>query len=261
MLLALSIITLAYAGLCLYAWLMADRLMFPKVVATYAVGGENEGWITLKSADGENITARYWQAPEATFTLLYNHGNGEDIGRISWLMQAYQSRGISVLAYDYPGYGTSTGRPTESGILLAAEAAYRHMVDELQIEPETIIPLGRSIGSGPAVHIAANHTVGGLVLESAFTSAFRVMTKRRILPWDRFNNLSTIPRVQAPVLLMHGTHDSIIPLWHAERLKSALTVPHAYFWVPGGGHNNLIEVAGENYWRVLQAFLDGLKDA
>jgi fermentation-respiration switch protein FrsA (DUF1100 family) len=261
MLLAAAIIALTYIGLCLYAWLMADELMFPDVTPSYSMGSEADGWVVLHSADGERITARYWHASESTLTLLYNHGNGEDIGRIAWLMQAYQSRGISVLAYDYPGYGTSSGRPTERGIFLAAEAAYDYLRESKGVPAAHIIPLGRSIGSGPAVHIAANREVGGLIIESAFTSAFRVMTKRRLLPWDRFNNLAAIRRVQAPVLMIHGTDDRIIPFWHAERLQAALRVPNAHFWVAGAGHNNLIEMAGENYWRVIQAFLDGLEDA
>ncbi len=261
MLLALSIIALAYVGLCLYAWLMADELMFPDLAPSYSMGTEEDGWLLLTSSEGERISARYWHAPQASFTLLYHHGNGEDIGRIGWLMQAYQSRGISVLAYDYPGYGSSSGRPSESGIFFAAEAAYDYLRDTKGIPAANIVCLGRSIGSGPAVHIAANREVGGLIIESAFTSAFRVMTKRRILPWDRFNNLATIRRVQTPVLMIHGTDDPIIPFWHAQRLKSALQVPHAHFWVAGAGHNNLIEIAGENYWQVIQAFLNGLEDA
>jgi fermentation-respiration switch protein FrsA (DUF1100 family) len=261
MLLGIAIIALAYTGLCLYAWLMADTLMFPKVTPSYAMGTEDQGWFTLQSADGESISARYWHAPDAVFTILYSHGNGEDIGRIGWLMQAYQSRGISVLAYDYPGYGKSTGKASESGVFRAVEAAYDFLRVHKNVAAENIISLGRSIGSGPAIHIAANREVGGLIIESAFTSAFRVMTTRRLLPWDRFNNLATIRKIQAPALLVHGTDDTIIPFWHAQRLQSALRVPHAHFWISGAGHNNMIEIAGENYWQVIQAFLKGLEDA
>src|SRR5690606_30461216 len=97
--------------------------------------------------------------------------------------------------------------------------------------PERIILLGRSVGAGPATQLAAREPVGGLVVESAFTSAFRVLTRVRLLPFDRFDNLKHIRHARCPVLVIHGAEDDIIPPSHGRRLFAAAPEPRAHYWI------------------------------
>jgi fermentation-respiration switch protein FrsA (DUF1100 family) len=159
-----------------------------------------------------------------------------------------------VIAYDYSGYGTSSGRPTERAARLNAEAVYDYLVRTRGIPPARIIVWGRSIGSGPSLHLASSRTVGGLVIESGFTSAFRVMTRVRLLPFDRFDNLKSLEQVACPVLVIHGTRDEIIPFRHGQQLFDKAREPKMRLWVEQSGHNNLGDVAGPVYWETARRF-------
>jgi hypothetical protein len=105
------------------------------------------------------------------------------------------------------------------------------------------------------VDLASREPVAGLILESTFTSTFRVAFPIPILPFDRFNNLSKIHRVRCPVLLMHGTQDEVIPFAHSQTLYRQITAPKQLLTVEGAGHNNLMEVAGMQYSQALQDFI------
>ncbi|TAF12649.1 MAG: alpha/beta hydrolase, partial [Nostocales cyanobacterium] len=97
--------------------------------------------------------------------------------------------------------------------------------------------------------------VGGLVLESAFTSAFRVVVPIPILPFDKFNNISKIAKVKCPVLVMHGKQDEVVPFTHGEKLFNAVNSPKLYLWVDSAQHNDFSDVAGEKYGQTLQEFV------
>jgi fermentation-respiration switch protein FrsA (DUF1100 family) len=117
---------------------------------------------------------------------------------------------------------------------------------------------GRSIGGGPAVDLASREPVGGLILESTFTSAFRVLSSIRIFPFDKFENLNKIAGVKCPVLVIHGKKDRTIPFHHGEILFAAANEPKASFWVDNAGHNNLFNVASERYLKTIRDFADKL---
>ena len=141
-----------------------------------------------------------------------------------------------------------------SGATNDMEAVYRHAVKTLAIPPSRLVLYGRSVGSGPATDLAARVPIGGLVLESAFVSAFRVLTKVTLLPFDRFDNLRHIRRVHAPILIVHGTEDEVIPVSHGRRLYGAAGGPKQALWVEGAHHNDVPFVAGPRYWAALTAF-------
>lgn len=249
----LLVAVLAYVGLILVAYFAADRLIFLPPASSYS-----DAQLPIRlvpTADGARIAVLHLPNPGSSFTLLYSHGNAEDLGHLAPLLQQLQSAGFAVLAYDYRGYGLSTGGPPSAeGAYGDIAAVYRHATEELQIPPSQIILYGRSVGSGPAVHLAARHPVAGLIIESGFTSAFRVVTHLPLLPFDRFPNLRTIRDVQGPVLVIHGRQDEVIPFSHGERLYDAAPEPKQFLWVQGAGHNDLVWVAGEAYWRALSNF-------
>lgn len=175
------------------------------------------------------------------------------------MLVAMRDAGFSVLGYDYRGYGTSEGSPSERKAYLDAEAAYAYLVEEVRLPPGRIIVHGRSLGGAMAIELAAHKPVGGLIVESAFVSAARVVTSMPVCFLDRFKNHEKIGAVGCPVLFIHGTADRLIPLWHAERLFAAANEPKWSWWVEGAGHNDLQWHAGRAYWRRLRGFADSLR--
>jgi hypothetical protein len=230
----------------------ADRLIFHPPESSYT---DADDIIKIETANGEKISAMYLQNPTAEFTILFSHGNAEDIGQNRIFFEMLDDHGYSVLAYDYRGYGTSQGRPSEKKTYRDIEAAYQYLTEQLQTEPNRIIPLGRSIGSGPAVYLATKKDVPALILESPLTSAFRVVTRVGILPFDRFENIDRIANIDCPILIFHGTDDSIIPLRHGKTLYEKANDPKQHLWVEGADHNNLLWVAGEEYFEALEKFI------
>lgn len=244
---------IAYGSLAAYGWLGSDRQIFLPPPSSYT---ESPEILKLTTVGGIQIAALYLNNPEADRTLLYSHGNAEDIGDNRRRLEQFQAQGFAVLAYDYPGYGLSEGKPSEQGAYQAIDAAYHYLIDNLETDPQTIILLGRSVGGGPAIDLAAREPVGGLIIESSFVSAFRVVTQIRLLPFDKFANLAKIPQIASPVLVIHGTEDTVIPLWHGEALLEAIESPKQALWVEGAGHNNVLKVAGDQYWQTIQDFVN-----
>lgn len=241
-----------YVGLMAFAYLMADRMIFPYRGSSYA---DSEAFIEFESNDGETIATCYLENESSQKLLLFSHGNREDLGSIRYLLEEFQQRGVAVFAYDYPGYGASTGTPSEAGVYAAADAAYHHATEELGYAPEDITLYGRSLGSGPSCWLAERYPVGGLVLDGAFSSTFRVMTVIRLLPWDKFNNLARLKKIECPVLILHGKKDRTVPFSHALQNQNAVKGDVETLWSETAGHNDLIEQLGPNYWDTLITFI------
>ena len=242
---------IAYGIILLLAVLFAERLIFQPPPASYR---ETSGIIRITAADGVSLAARYLPNPAARFTILYSHGNGEDLGDIAPFLDELRGRGYAVFAYDYRGYGLSGGRPSEAGSYRDIEAAYDYLTGPLGVAPDRLILLGYSVGSGPAADLAVRRPVAGLVIESGFTTAFRAVTRLPLLPFDRFRTIDKVARLSVPLLVIHGRDDHIIPFSHGRRLYAAAPEPKRYLWVEKAGHWDLREAAGEGYWRTLRDF-------
>lgn len=242
-----------YACLALFVYLFSDRIIFwgRGRESSYKDGPEI---LKIKTKDGVEISALYLSEPNSEFTILYSHGNAEDIGDIREVLEAFQHKGFSVLAYDYRGYGTSDGTPSEKTAYEDAEAVYEYLTGKLGCPPERIIALGRSLGGAAAMHLACKEKLAGLILEGAFVTAFRVVTHVPIFPFDKFRNIDKIKQVKCPILIIHGRDDEIIPFWHGEKLFEAANEPKLNFWVDGAGHNDLFWVAGNRYWDAIKEF-------
>ncbi len=206
----------------------------------------------INIGDAKEPIAAYWLPhPGASNVILYSHGNGEDIGDLSGVFQTISEAGISILAFDYPGYGLSDGRPTEMGCYASAEKAYQFLTLTQHVSPDRILVLGRSLGAGTACYLAEKYPVAGLIFESGFLSAPRVVTRVRLLPFDPFPNIRRIKRISCPKLFLHGTQDSVIPFWHGQKMYELSPDPKRHMWVNGGGHDDLVYVFGGNRYRSL----------
>jgi fermentation-respiration switch protein FrsA (DUF1100 family) len=245
-------VLVVYVAFAAFAWLASDRMIFQPPSPSYRAG---QLPIVMVPSNGGSIATLYLPNPSAAVTVLYAHGNAEDVGQVAPLLDELRRTGFAVLAFDYRGYGMSTGGPpSAAGATSDMAAVYRHAVETLKIPPSRIVLYGRSVGSGPASDLAARVPVGGLVLESAFVSAFRVLTRVPLLPFDRFHNLHHVRQVRAPILVIHGTDDEVIPVSHGRRLYEAAREPKQALWIEGAHHNDVPIVAGPRYWSTLAAF-------
>lgn len=252
---------LAYVGMCVFALFAAEKMIFPAPYPSYTQ--DEYGFFKIPTPHTEipDISARFYRAIDnkTPFTLLYAHGNGEDLGSIAPRLQALAERGFNVLAYDYPGYGTTGGTASEANTYLAADAAYRYLTQTQNIPPAKIILYGRSVGGGPTYYLAQKHgDIAGVITESTFTSTYRVITRVKLLPMDAFDNIARIGSVNAPILLIHGTRDYIVPFSHGEKLLSKAPAGTQYAWIKKGGHNNLVEDFSDAYYKAIETFITNL---
>jgi fermentation-respiration switch protein FrsA (DUF1100 family) len=242
-----------YAFFCLYIFFVADGKIFLPQPSSYQ---DTREILKLTTADQIQLSAVYLPNPASTYTILYIHGNAEDLGDIQPVLQQLQTIGFSVFAYDYRGYGTSQGKPSERNAYRDVDTAYEYLTQKLGVLPERIVVYGRSVGAGSAVDLAARKPVAGLIMESAFTTAFRVVVPIPILPFDKFRNIDKIKRVNCPVLVMHGRVDEVVPFQHGQRLFAAASEPKLALWVDDASHNDFMWMAGERYGKTLQEFVE-----
>lgn len=241
----------AYLFFALIFFLLSNIVMFQPPRPTSFVDKASTIKLTLKN--GKTITAVYLPYPNAKYTVLFSHGNAEDLGTAMPYLQFYQSLGFSILAYDYPGYGTSKGRSNEARTYEAIFAAYDYLRNHLNIPAEKIIVHGRSVGSGPSIELASQKPIGGLIIESPFVSAYRVYTYIPLFPFDKYINIKKMKNVKAPTLVIHGKRDTIVPTWHGKKIYKALKAPKMGYW-PVAGHNDIMAVNPEGYWQTLIEF-------
>jgi hypothetical protein len=177
-------------------------------------------------------------------TILYFHGNAGSLASRAERIRRYASTGVGVHMMSYRGYSGSTGSPSEAAILADARLAYQALIRR-GIGAADIVLYGESLGSAVAVQLAAEHPVGAVVLDAPFTSmadvaalAYPFLPVRPLLA-DRYESIRHIPRVRAPVLVLHGAHDSIVPLAMGQALHAAANPPKEIVVFPRGGHSDL----------------------
>jgi len=251
----LYFVVLGYFALVLFGVFLSDKMIFLPQPSSYQ---DTADIIKLRTADGKAISAIYVPNPNAQFTILYSHGNAEDIGQLRPWLEKLQSSGFAVFAYDYHGYGTSEGAPSERNVYADADAAYEYLTKTLNIPATKIISYGRSVGNGASVDLASRRPVGGLIVQSGFTSAFVVMTRVPLVPFDKFRNVDKIGRVRCPVLIIHGRNDTVIPFQQGLRLFKAAHEPKSEFWIENVGHNDMEGTAGDELLRRIKTFSNTL---
>lgn len=211
--------------------------------ASYNLGSMSEHM--LKSSDGTHVVI--WERASAPSmpTIVYFHGNGGHLGYRQHIFSEILRQGYGLIALEYRGYGTSEGMPSEEGFYADGRAAIQYALNEQHIPNAKLILYGESIGSGVAVQMATETEIGALVLQSPFTSATDIAAATypwlpvRLLMKDRFESLSKIGKVNAPLLVLHGEADSIVPAAQGKALLEAANgAKHGVFF-PGRNHNDL----------------------
>jgi fermentation-respiration switch protein FrsA (DUF1100 family) len=240
-----------YLVLSILAMTILEKFLFQPHASSYQ---DDPSILKLTTADGVRISAMLLPNSNARYTLLFSHGNGEDMGDVREKLLHLNALGFAVLAYDYAGYGTSEGTPSERHCYADIDAAYEYLTGPLQVLPERIILYGQSIGGGPSVDLAARRPVGGLILESAFTSAFACSPLTSLLPGDAFRNIDKIRSVKRPVLSIHGRRDWVVPFRVGKALFEAAPGPKRCVWIQRGSHNDLGLVAGEQIDQAVTDF-------
>lgn len=242
-----------YGSLLIFALVWSDQMIFQPQPCSYS---DADGIVKIQMPDGPAISALYLTNSMSRYTVLYNHANAVDLGDIRGFLETYRQHGFSVLSYDYPGYGTSPGRPTTDNACKAAEAALSYLTEQRGTPLDHIIIHGRSVGGGPALYLAHEHEVAGLIAESTFVTAFRVLTRIPVTPFDKFRNIARISKVNGPVLVIHGRDDDTIPFWHGQKLFESAKEPKMSCWMDGATHDDIPEEAEDKYWRTIASFPD-----
>jgi fermentation-respiration switch protein FrsA (DUF1100 family) len=249
----MSLLLGALTGICGCA--LVDRVILQPPPPRYADGPE-----ILKvpvPGTAEVLSAIYLANPSAHLVVLFSHGTGDDLGEVADDIQDLRTHGYAVFAYDYEGYGTSTGRPSEDAVYRDAEAAYVYLVEDLGVDPSRIIVQGFSLGGAPSVYLASRHAVSGLVLESTFVDALRVPRLPRV-PFHRFDNVSRMAGVRCPVLIMHSRDDPVIGFWHAQTLLESVNGSKRLITFDSGGHGDASKLESARYWSALAQFTASL---
>ncbi|KAH9075164.1 hypothetical protein LEN26_007908 [Aphanomyces euteiches] len=213
------------------------------------------------------IASFYIKQEGATYTILFSHGNAEDLGMIyEWFREISRQLNVNVMAYDYTGYGISVGIPSEEAIFSDIEAAFAYLVTVKKTPAHRIILYGRSLGTGPTCYLAAKQSklqnpIGGVILQSPLLSIYRVAFQFRFsLPGDLFCNIDRVGDIESPVTIIHGTRDEVIPFWHGEELFVACQPAWRSkpLWVQDAGHNNIemfLGAKGDSFFVHLREFV------
>ncbi len=216
----------------------------------------------FQADDGAKLHGWFCEAPNPKAVVLFCHGNAGNITTYYWRLRFLRERmGVSVLIFDYRGYGKSTGTPSEGGILADARAARRWLAQRTKIAEKEVVLLGYSLGGAVAVDLAARDGARALVLENTFTSIPDVAAQQvRSLPLfllvtTRLDSISKIGFYKGPLLQTHGDADRVVPFDLGLKLFDAANEPKQFVRVPGGGHS---DPPSREYAHVLERFLESL---
>ena len=243
-------------------FLQSKLIYYPtrEIEVTPAAAGLAYEQVALRAADAVLLGAWFVPAEDARGTVLFCHGNAGNISHRLDSIRIFHDLGLSVLIFDYRGYGTSEGKPSEQGTYLDAEAAWAYLTEARRVGPSRIIVFGRSLGGAVAARLAADKAPAGLIVESAFTS---IPGLGRELYWFlpvrwicrfRYATAEYVRKINCPILVVHGREDEIIPFRHGERIFEAARRPKRFLAI-SGGHNDGFLVSRDVYQAGLEQFL------
>ncbi len=239
----------AYGGIVVGLFLLQRRLLYhpgrlrPEL-ADLAMLGVRE--VELATVDGLVLCSWYLPPRAGRPVIAYFHGNGGHIGYRTERLRRLARDGLGVLLVEYRGYAGNPGVPSERGLFADGEAALDFLGRE-GIPPHRIVVWGESLGSGVAVYLAARRQIAAVILEAPFTSVSAAaqlhypFVPAALMVRDRFNSRSRIGRISAPLLILHGERDRVVPVRMGRALLAAATAPKEGWFSPAAGHENLVQ--------------------
>lgn len=257
----LILVVVGYGGFAALLYFAQRAIMYvpdPARVAPVPAGLPEAEELMLATRDGERVIA--WHVPprDDRPVVLYFHGNGGNLSDRVPRFRALAAHGQGILALSYRGYGGSSGRPTEAGLLADASATYEEAIR--RYPADRVVLWGESLGTGVAVALAAERDVKALVLEAPFASTLEIAASAYpFLPvsWlmkDQFRSDLRAGRIGAPTLIMHGARDSVIPIASGERLFALISAPKQFVRFADGDHNDLdVHGATETALKFMEA--------
>jgi uncharacterized protein len=243
--------------------LLNSLLYFPSraIIETPGHAGLHYRDLRLETDDGERLHGWWIAAPtDSLGHLLLCHGNAGNVGDRVLHAALLTAAGFDVLLFDYRGYGRSTGRPSEEGTYRDARAALACLLDQPGVDPARVLYLGESIGGAVALDLALERPPAGLVLLSAFTGVRDLgrlhypFVPPALVP-DAYPALRRIAELHAPLLVLHGDRDDIVPLSQGNALFEAAPGSKRMHVFPGASHNDLVPLAGAELARVIASWV------
>ncbi len=240
----LTVVPLFYAAIVALMYVKQDALTFgadTRRTAPQEVGVLNAEVVAINTPDGETLNAWYTPPAGEMPVILFLHGKGGNISHRPERYRYYTSQGLGVLFIDYRGYGGSTGKPSEQGLVIDAEASYDWLLAR-GIPPQRIVATGESLGTGIAVKLAARRPVVAVALEASYSSLTDVAANRywwlpvRMLIKNPVDASAEIAKVKVPLLFHHGDADQTVPIQFGRKLFDAATGSKTFVVVPGGTH-------------------------
>jgi len=218
--------------------------------------------LTIATEDGERLHA-WWIPTRVTPVrahVVFFHGNAGNVSHRVQHALALSAAGLDLMLVDYRGYGQSTGHPSEEGLHRDARASVIALRAGGHVDPSRLVYMGESLGAAVALRLALEDPPLACVLQSAFTSLRDVAREHypaalSSLAGDAYPSLERIPRLRAPVLIVHGAEDEIVPVAHARALFAAAREPRRPHVVEGAGHNDLVAAMGAGYGAEVAAWL------
>lgn len=215
------------------------------------------------TSDNARLNGWFIPHPQAIATMVWFHGNAGNIGdRVDNIKLLHDKSAISIFIFDYRGYGRSPGNSSEASAYLDAEAAMEFVRRQLKVDDKNLVIFGRSLGAAVAAEMAGRFASRAVILESPFVSIGEMA--KVLLPWlplgpllsAKFDNLEKVGRITAPLLVLHGERDEIIPFEQGQRVFAAGREPKAFYPIEGAGHNDTFIVGGAAYYDRLRSFIE-----
>jgi len=265
----LRMAALIYCALLLVLLFAENYLLYPAP----AYPNPNGDWtanylphedIEFTCADGTKLHGWLVEHEEPRAVILYCHGNGDCLGYLGWYLKELRDRQrVTVFAFDYRGYGKSEGTPSEAGLIADGGAAQQWVAERLQLKPDQVVLMGRSLGGSVAVDLAATNGARGLILQNTPSSipdaAARIYWFAPVhwLMKNRYDSVAKIGRYRGPLLQSHGTADTLVPIALGRKLFDAAPSSQKRFFVLDHGGHNDPEPPG--YDAALDEFLESLR--
>lgn len=216
--------------------------------------------VSFFSSDGTKLNGWYVPAKKSRATVLFCHGNAGNIGHRIEIIDMFFRLGLDVFIFDYRGYGRSQGNPSEEGLYLDAQSAYKYLIDKRNLNEESIVVYGKSMGANVAIELCSKVRPAAFISESAFASAAEM--GKKLFPFIpikwfitiKYDALSKIKEINVPKLIIHSEDDEIIPFQHGRRLFEIAPEPKEFYKMHGG-HNDAIFLVREDFVKRIDAFL------